>query len=598
MNTMEINEQDALLQEGVPRNRSRRGVKAAGVVAASLAAAGAIYLWSGSAGAANTDATTAHLTDLQGKDEVAAAADRPKLAMDGDMGEFVTAIPDSVSRGVGASGPKPIVQAAKLLFRHAMETSGAVKELKKGEYSAWMDRFVDHMKKASGEEKFWKDSMLSVAKKIIESQKPVVTEARVSSWNSEGNSYKLGMRDWMVDVSVDSFNDRLSKIPFDRSSVPAENLAIGKPTKSGRRLGQAANPESFDSREGWPECADVIGAIHNQGRCGSCWVFGAMGSLDSRLCIHTKGEYSGPDDVLSRGYGASCVRPEDDGCQGGWPHEVLSFADLDGVVSTRCMPYFAGTDYADHWNSAMPSPECPTSCDYRYTRNIAQDLFKPRGVQMFELVDEPTSLEAMKANIYQEGPIPYAFAASQEFMAYESGVWDGSCGEQPNHAVQAIGWGVEGGKNYILSLNSWGDDWGDKGMMKVAYCIIAHYVLPGPMKDDSQIPIPIPTTVATSTSTLPPNIPDENLCPQTDDGCWTSPAYPSPYPPNSDCWIPVSIGTISVKSFFIEDSYDYFYVNDLPFTGTNGPDGVTPWTNLHFISDDSVNKDGFKICSA
>ena len=35
-------------------------------------------------------------------------------------------------------------------------------------------------------------------------------------------------------------------------------------------------PESFDAREEWPECAAIIGAVRNQGDCGSCWAFGAV----------------------------------------------------------------------------------------------------------------------------------------------------------------------------------------------------------------------------------------------------------------------------------------------------------------------------------
>jgi hypothetical protein len=30
-------------------------------------------------------------------------------------------------------------------------------------------------------------------------------------------------------------------------------------------------PESFDAREKWTQCADVIGTIPDQSSCGSCW---------------------------------------------------------------------------------------------------------------------------------------------------------------------------------------------------------------------------------------------------------------------------------------------------------------------------------------
>ena len=55
------------------------------------------------------------------------------------------------------------------------------------------------------------------------------------------------------------------------------------------------------------------------GQCGSCWAFGASSALDARLCIATKGVFSGPRAQLSRGFVASCAPPNNgDGCQGGW----------------------------------------------------------------------------------------------------------------------------------------------------------------------------------------------------------------------------------------------------------------------------------------
>lgn len=37
-----------------------------------------------------------------------------------------------------------------------------------------------------------------------------------------------------------------------------------------------------------------------------------------------------------------------------------------------------------------------------------------------------------------------------------------------DHAVQAVGWGIENGQEYILIKNSWGTYWGDKGFIKIA----------------------------------------------------------------------------------------------------------------------------------
>ena len=50
---------------------------------------------------------------------------------------------------------------------------------------------------------------------------------------------------------------------------------------------------------------------------------------------------------------------------------------------------------------------------------------------------------------------------------YEEGVYDGKCGTDIDHAVQLVGYGTDGGKDYWLVRNSWGDDWGEDGYIRI-----------------------------------------------------------------------------------------------------------------------------------
>jgi len=46
---------------------------------------------------------------------------------------------------------------------------------------------------------------------------------------------------------------------------------------------------------------------------------------------------------------------------------------------------------------------------------------------------------------------------------------NGMCAENLDHAVLAVGFGTEAGKDYMLVKNSWSNTWGDHGFVKLEH---------------------------------------------------------------------------------------------------------------------------------
>ena len=59
-------------------------------------------------------------------------------------------------------------------------------------------------------------------------------------------------------------------------------------------------------------------------------------------------------------------------------------------------------------------------------------------------------------------------ADSSHFNNYESGIFDYSkCGHDIDHATLIVGYGSDKGKDFWIMKNSWADDWGEKGYMRL-----------------------------------------------------------------------------------------------------------------------------------
>lgn len=203
-------------------------------------------------------------------------------------------------------------------------------------------------------------------------------------------------------------------------------------------------PDNFDAREQW---GSLVHPIRDQQQCGSCWAFGSSEALSDRFSIATNGKVNvvlSPEDLVS-------CDTTDYGCGGGYLENAWEYLTNKGAVADSCFPYTAG---------AGVEAACATKC-------VDGEAFTKYKCQAGSIVN-PTSVEAIKSEIYAHGPMEAAFTVYADFFNYKSGVYHHvSGGIEGGHAIKVLGWGIEDGLNYWLCANSWGTSWGIDGLFKI-----------------------------------------------------------------------------------------------------------------------------------
>jgi len=188
--------------------------------------------------------------------------------------------------------------------------------------------------------------------------------------------------------------------------------------------------------------------VTDQGDCGSCWAFAAIGCFEAAVKIV---DYNTRD--ISEQWLINCSSMN--GCQGGTcPFSYIKSSA--GAVYNSDVPY---ADYnCDDVNTALT---CINQCE-TYTHHE-----KITGQSSFT-----SSTANIQTNIYTYGPIWCSVdAAGTNFNNYTGGVLTTSDGSTTDHAVVLVGWNGTGG--YWIMRNSWSNSWGENGYCRIKYGIDA-----------------------------------------------------------------------------------------------------------------------------
>ncbi|EEF46275.1 thiol protease aleurain-like [Ricinus communis] len=250
----------------------------------------------------------------------------------------------------------------------------------------------------------------------------------IRSTNRKGLSYTLAVNDF-ADLTWQEFQKhRLGA---------AQNCSAT--TKGNHKLTGVALPDTKDWRE-----VGIVSPVKNQGHCGSCWTFSTTGALEA--AYH---QAFGKGISLSEQQLVDCAGAFNNfGCHGGLPSQAFEYIKYNGGLETEEAYPYTGEDGACKFSS----------------ENV--------GIQVLDSVNITLGAEdELKEAVGLVRPVSVAFEVVSGFRFYKSGVYTSdTCGSTPmdvNHAVLAVGYGVEDGVPYWLVKNSWGENWGDHGYFKM-----------------------------------------------------------------------------------------------------------------------------------
>lgn len=244
--------------------------------------------------------------------------------------------------------------------------------------------------------------------------------AYIRKINSLNTSFTLALNKF-ADMSIGEFESRFLGTQVDKK--------LRTPNKKVHQI--------FPSTKDWV-AEGHVSPVKDQGYCGSCWAFSAIGAVESIYSIK-KGKLLD----LSEQQLVDCSTPYGNtGCNGGLMDKAFDYMVANGVVRETKYSYKA------------EDQKC------KKTKTWNPELY----LSGYTFVQE-NNYNALASAVHQQ-PVSVAVDASN-WSLYSSGVFTSDwCETNLNHGVLLVGYNLEDG--HFTIKNSWGADWGENGFIRLS----------------------------------------------------------------------------------------------------------------------------------